>query len=167
MVYRELKTKERVTSSYTSHGVSILKNEDTFAHLKGLCGNLIYMSLLSMPPHLLEDEQVYSIEQICYYCTKGLIAQSANEILTLLGSICLAEEFEHAALYQLLTHCMLYEVCSTFKLPIATLALFLTQAYYQLTGDAKMLQKQEALRTSQRMSSFADYILLFTEGARP
>ena len=163
ITYNSKKSRAVVATAYNAHGVAILRNEDVFTHLKGLCGNMVYMSLLAMPQHLLENGTNYSIEQICYHTTHGLVAQSANEILTLLGSICTANKFEQATLHAVLSHCMLYEVCSDLKMPVRTIALFLTQAYYILTNDTVKLRKQEVLRNQQRLATFADYTLLFAE----
>lgn len=139
MIYHTSKTKEIARSAVCKNCNSILNGDDNIKSLQKLCGSIVYTSLFLIGDYKLIDNQVYTIESICYN-VPGLMKLPTHDILEALCNMCVDGASLTESLKLILHEAMFAEVIDLIGLNTKQIYCALFHMYCKLTEDTHRMK---------------------------
>lgn len=139
MMYHTSKTKEMAQFAVSDSCSKILNGYANIQMLQKLCGSIIYTSLFLIGDYKLIDNQLYTIESICYN-VPGLMKLPTHDILEELGNMSVYNVSLIESLKHILHEAMFAEVIDLIGLNTKQVYCALFHMYCKLTEDAHRMK---------------------------
>lgn len=135
LTYNADKTQDIARNCVSLFCVYILTGSNASINmLQKLCGSMCYSSLFLIADYELENDKIYTFENVCYH-VPGLLKSSLHELLENLSDICVTDACITECLKKVLHDCMFAETVDLLKHNVKETYCAFFYMYCHLTGD--------------------------------
>lgn len=139
LTYNSLKDRGVATATVQKLCFDIFDGKSTIKNLQRLCGCMSYVSIFIIPEYKLEDNNVYTFENICQY-VPGLLKLPLHDMLDSLGNITLPNTEIIVELKKILHEALYAETVDLLHVRIKDTYCALAIMYFKLLEDEAHMQ---------------------------